>query len=39
MSLAEHASRSLARKSSRRQFFKFMGASSLGAGLFLTRTT
>jgi hypothetical protein len=28
----------LARRSSRRQFFKFLGASSLGAGLFLTRT-
>jgi hypothetical protein len=28
----------LARRSSRRQFFKFLGASSLGAGLYLTRT-
>jgi hypothetical protein len=32
------ATRVLARKSSRRNFFKFMGATSLGAGLFLTRT-
>ena len=32
------ASRALARKSSRRQFFKFLGAGSLGAGLFLTGT-
>ena len=28
----------LARRSSRRQFFKFLGAGSLGAGLWLTRT-
>jgi hypothetical protein len=32
------AARKLARRSSRRQFFKFLGATSLGAGLFLTRT-
>lgn len=38
MSLTDSLSRSLARKSSRRQFFKFMGASSLGTGLFFTRT-
>ncbi len=38
MDLAGKAAHALARKSSRRQFFKFLGASSLGAGLFLTRT-
>ena len=32
------ATRVLARKSSRRNFFKFMGATSLGASLFLSRT-
>jgi hypothetical protein len=36
--LVNAASRALARKSSRRQLFKFLGMSSLGAGLFLTRT-
>jgi hypothetical protein len=30
--------RALARRSSRRQFFKLLGAGSLGAGLWLTRT-
>ena len=38
MDIAPHAARKLARRSSRRQFFKFLGAGSLGAGLFLTRT-
>jgi hypothetical protein len=38
MDLTGKAANALARKSSRRQFFKFLGASSLGAGLFLTRT-
>ena len=38
MNIVEDLSRNLARKSSRRQFFKFMTASSLGAGLFLSRT-
>jgi len=38
MDLTGKAAHALARKSSRRQFFKFLGASSLGAGLFLTRT-
>jgi len=38
MDLAGQAAKALARRSSRRQFFKFLGASSLGAGLFLTRT-
>jgi len=32
------ASRVLARRSSRRQFFKFLSAGSLGTGLWLTRT-
>lgn len=32
------AANALARKSSRRQFFKFLTAGSLGTGLFLTRT-
>ncbi|HEV8603035.1 MAG TPA: hypothetical protein VGQ68_06515 [Gaiellaceae bacterium] len=38
MDLAGKAAHSLARRSSRRQFFKFLGAGSLGASLFLTRT-
>lgn len=38
MDLTGMAAQALARKSSRRQFFKFLGAGSLGAGLFLTRT-
>jgi hypothetical protein len=38
MDIASHAARRLARRSSRRQFFKLLGAGSLGAGLFLTRT-
>ena len=38
MNIVEDISRSLARKSSRRQFFKFMTVSSLGTGLFLSRT-
>ena len=38
MDLTSAAARKLAGKSSRRQFFKFLGVSSLGAGLFLTRT-
>jgi hypothetical protein len=38
MDLANIAARSLARRSSRRQFFKFLGAGTLGTGLFLTRT-
>src|SRR5919108_344878 len=38
MDLAGTAARGLARRSSRRQFFKFLGMSSLGAGLWLTRT-
>jgi hypothetical protein len=36
MDIATHAARKLARRSSRRQFFKLLGAGSLGAGLFLT---
>jgi hypothetical protein len=36
--LAGAAARKLAGRSSRRQFFKFLSAGSLGAGLFLTRT-
>ena len=36
MDLTTRAAQSLAGKSSRRQFFKFLGAGSLGAGLFLT---
>jgi hypothetical protein len=36
--LASAAAQRLARRSSRRQFFKFLGAGSLGAGLWLTRT-
>jgi len=38
MDLANVAAKRLAQRSSRRQFFKFLGAGSLGAGLFLTRT-
>jgi hypothetical protein len=38
MDAATRAAQMLARKSSRRQFFKFLGAGSLGAGLWLTRT-
>jgi hypothetical protein len=38
MDLTSIAARKLAGKSSRRQFFKFLGVSSLGTGLFLTRT-
>lgn len=38
MDLAGKTAHALARKSSRRQFFKFLAAGSLGAGLFLTRT-
>jgi hypothetical protein len=38
MDPAAKAAQLLARRSSRRQFFKFLGASSLGAGLWLTRT-
>jgi hypothetical protein len=33
--MTQAIARTLARRSSRRQFFKFMGASSLGVGLFL----
>lgn len=36
--LAGAAARKLGGRSSRRQFFKFLSAGSLGAGLFLTRT-
>jgi hypothetical protein len=36
--LSGKAADALARHSSRRQFFKFLSAGSLGAGLFLTRT-
>jgi hypothetical protein len=38
MDAAGMAAQMLARRSSRRQFFKFLGAGSLGAGLWLTRT-
>jgi hypothetical protein len=38
LSVADGVSVVLARKSSRRQFFKFLSASSLGAGLWLTRS-
>jgi hypothetical protein len=38
MDVVGTASRGLARRSSRRQFFKLLGGTSLGAGLFLTRT-
>jgi hypothetical protein len=38
MDLTSAAARRLAGKSSRRQFFRFLGVGSLGAGLFLTGT-
>jgi len=38
MDITSIAARKLAGKSSRRQFFKFLGVGSLGTGLFLTRT-
>ena len=38
MNIASVAARKLARRSSRRQFFKLLGAGSLGTGLFLTGT-
>ena len=38
MDIAQLAARSLAKRSSRRQFFKLLGGASLGTGLFLTRT-
>ena len=38
MDLTRLAAHSLAKRSSRRQLFKVLGATSLGAGLFLTRT-
>src|SRR4029453_13820543 len=38
MDLTSAAARKLAGKSSRRQFFKFLGVGSLGPRLFLTRT-
>lgn len=38
MDLSGKAAHALARRSSRRQFFKFLAAGSLGTGLFLTRT-
>src|SRR5215217_1893479 len=38
MDLTGIAAHSLAKRSSRRQLFKVLGATSLGAGLFLTRT-
>jgi len=38
MDLANKAAQALAGRSSRRQFFKLLGAGSLGAGLFLTGT-
>ena len=38
MDITTHAARMLARRSSRRQFFKFLGAGALGTGLLLTRT-
>src|SRR5213076_656734 len=38
MDVAGKASQALARRSSRRQFFKLLGAGSLGVGLFLTRS-
>ncbi len=38
MNLANAVARKLAQRSSRRQFFKLLGAGSLGTGLFLTRT-
>ena len=36
MDVTGKAAHALARRSSRRQFFKFLGAGSLGAGLWLT---
>jgi hypothetical protein len=38
MDVSGKVAHALAGKSSRRQFFKFLGAGSLGAGLFLTGT-
>jgi hypothetical protein len=38
MDISTKIAESFARRSSRRQFFKFLGAGSLGAGLFLTGT-
>jgi hypothetical protein len=38
MDIANSAAHRLARRSSRRQFFKFLAAGSLGASLWLTRT-
>ena len=38
MNLADAVARKLAQRSSRRQFFKLLGAGSLGTGLFLTGT-
>ena len=38
MDLTGKTAQALARRSSRRQFFKFLAAGSLGTGLFLTRT-
>jgi hypothetical protein len=38
MDVTGKTAQALARRSSRRQFFKFLGAGSLGAGLWLTRT-
>jgi hypothetical protein len=38
MDLTGKTAQALARRSSRRQFFRFLAAGSLGAGLFLTRT-
>ena len=38
MDISRKIAESLARRSSRRQFFKLLGAGSLGAGLFLTGT-
>jgi hypothetical protein len=38
MDVTGKTAQALARRSSRRQFFKFLSAGSLGAGLWLTRT-
>jgi hypothetical protein len=38
MDISAKVAESLARRSSRRQFFKFLGAGSLGVGLLLSRT-
>lgn len=38
MSMANRVADAMGRRSSRRQFFKFLGASSLGTGLALTRS-